>query len=135
MRTKARKLEYSLAALILVFCFSFTFLAPTAYAGLFDGAKEQACAGVQLSAGAGPNCSDGDATKLSTTIKAAINLISVVVGIIAVIMIIIGGIRFILSDGDSAKVSTARNTIIYALVGLILVAFAQIIVKFVLNRV
>ena len=63
-----------------------------------------------------------------------INVFSLVVGIIAVIMIIIGGIRFVLSGGDSANVSAARNTILYAIVGLIIVALAQVIVHFVLAQ-
>ncbi len=115
--------------------FSLVFLTPVASARLFDGAKQQACAGAELGGSAGADCSTDDENRLSTTIQDGINLVSIVVGIIAVIMIIIGGLRFVLSDGDSGKITTARNTIIYALVGLVLVAFAQVIVKFVLNRV
>lgn len=75
---------------------------------------------------------NGSVNRILTTI---INVFSLVVGIIAVIMIIIGGIRFVLSGGDSNNVSAARNTIIYAIVGLVVVALAQVIVHFVLNRV
>ena len=64
-----------------------------------------------------------------------INIFSVIVGIVAVIMIIVGGFRFITSGGDSAKVTSARNTIIYAIIGLIIVALAQIIVKYVLTNI
>lgn len=135
MKVIARKLKYPLAALLLAFCFSFTFLAPTASAGLFDGAKSEACAGSQLTEASGPNCTDTDEDNLSTTINKGINLISAIVGVISVVMMIIGGIRFVTSAGDSAKVTSARNTIIYALIGLILVAFAQIIVRFVLANV
>jgi len=72
---------------------------------------------------------------VNNIITTVINIFSLLVGVIAVIMIIYGGIRFILSGGDSGNVSSARNTIIYAIVGLIIVALAQIIVHFVLARV
>ena len=53
----------------------------------------------------------------------------------AVMMIIVGGFRYITSGGASDSVSSAKNTIIYAIVGLVVVALAQFIVQFVLNRV
>jgi hypothetical protein len=57
-----------------------------------------------------------------------------VVGVIAVIMIIIGGLKYVTSGGDSSAVGSAKNTIIYALVGLVVVALAQALVKFVLAK-
>jgi len=63
-----------------------------------------------------------------------INIFSWVVGIISVIMIIYGGFRYITSGGNDAGVKAAKNTILYAVVGLIIVALAQIIVKFVINK-
>ncbi len=80
-------------------------------------------------AAADPN---GSINRILATV---INIFSLVVGIIAVIMIIIGGIRFVLSGGDSGATATARNTILYAIIGLVVVALAQVIVHFVLNRV
>ena len=64
-----------------------------------------------------------------------INILSWIVGIVSVIMIIIGGFRFLTSAGDAGNVQAARNTIVYALVGLAIVAFAQAIVAFVLSRI
>jgi len=58
-----------------------------------------------------------------------------IVAVIAVIMIIIGGVRYITSGGDSGNVTNAKNTILYAIIGLVVVALAQILVKFVLNKV
>lgn len=124
----------------LVGGFSLLFVAPDVSAApdssLFEGAKKEACGGVQLS---GPpdsaNCTADDESTLSKTIQDGIGLVSIIVGIIAVIMIIIGGFRFIVSNGDSSKITSARNTIIYALVGLMLAALAQIIVRFVLANV
>lgn len=73
-------------------------------------------------------------TKTTKLVKNIVNLLSVVVGIAAVIMVIVGGFRFVTAGGDSAKIGTARNTIIYALIGVIIVAFAQILVKFVVGK-
>ena len=64
-----------------------------------------------------------------------INLFSIVVGVISVIMIIVGGFRYVTSGGESNNVSSAKNTIIYAIIGLVIVALAQFIVKFVLSKV
>lgn len=71
---------------------------------------------------------------VNSLISAVINIFSIVVGIIAVVMIIFGGFRYITSGGDSTKVTSARNTILYAIIGLIIVALAQFIVKFVLKK-
>lgn len=62
-----------------------------------------------------------------------VNIASAVVGVIAVIMIIIGGLRYITSGGDTNKVSGAKNTLLYAIIGLVIVALAQLIVHFVLG--
>lgn len=64
-----------------------------------------------------------------------INIFSVIVGVVSVIMIIYGGFRYVTSGGDSGNVSTAKNTIIYAIIGLVIVALAQFIVQFVLDKV
>jgi hypothetical protein len=61
--------------------------------------------------------------KLITNI---INILSFIVGIIAVIMIIIGGIKYITSGGDSGSVTGAKNTVLYAVIGLVIVALAQV---------
>jgi hypothetical protein len=74
-------------------------------------------------------------TRVTGIIEDVINIFSLVVGVIAVIMIIIGGLKYITSGGDSGNVTSAKNTILYAIVGLIIVALAQIIVRFVLGRI
>lgn len=72
---------------------------------------------------------------ISTTIKRVVNIFSAIIGIVAVIMIIWGGFKYISSGGDSGNVTSAKNTIIYAVIGLIIVAMAQFIVQFVLGRI
>jgi hypothetical protein len=76
----------------------------------------------------------GNVSSLNNLVTTIINIFSLVVGILAVIMIIWGGFRFITSGGDSTKVTSARNTIIYAIIGLVIVALAQTIAKFVLEK-
>lgn len=63
------------------------------------------------------------------------NTILLVVGLISVIMLVYGGLRYILSGGDSKKVTDAKNTILYAIIGLIISLLAFAIVNFVLNSV
>jgi cytochrome bd-type quinol oxidase subunit 2 len=73
-------------------------------------------------------------TKVNSLITEIINVFSVVVGIVAVIMIIVGGFRYVTSGGSSEKVTAAKNTLLYAIIGLVIVALSQIIVKFVLDK-
>ena len=55
-------------------------------------------------------------------------------GAVAVIVLIIGGIRYVISSGDSGQVQSAKNTILYAVVGLVVVIMAYAIVNFVINQ-
>jgi len=108
-------------------------LAPRPGLALFNGSVNAACGGVNLD----PNnttCAPGTG-RLNNIVATVINILSVVVGIVAVIMIIIAGFKFLTSGGDAQATASARNTIIYAIVGLVVVAMAQIIVKFVLDKV
>lgn len=78
---------------------------------------------------------EGAEEAVDSIITTVINIFSLVVGVISVIMIIIGGLKYITSGGDSGNVTGAKNTILYAIIGLVVVALAQIIVLFVLSRV
>ena len=73
-------------------------------------------------------------SKVNGLIRTIINIFSLIVGVISVVMIIIGGLKYITSNGDSGNVTGAKNTILYAVIGLVIVVFAQLIVKFVLNK-
>ena len=93
-----------------------------------SGGRAEACKAI-----GGGGCAGGD-TELSRVIKIALNILSAVGAIIAIITVIIGGMRYITSGGDASNVSSAKNTILYALIGLVIIAFAQVIVQFVLER-
>ncbi len=64
-----------------------------------------------------------------------LNTITFVAGAVAVLMIVIGGLRYTLSNGDQSGINNAKNTIIYAVVGLVLALMANAIVNFVLVNI
>lgn len=84
--------------------------------------------------GNGTGCGAEANTKVNGLISTIINILSVIVGVIAVIMIIIAGLKYVTSGGSDEAVKSAKNTILYAIIGLVIVALAQIIVHFVLNH-
>ena len=98
-----------------------------------DSSKTAVCDAL----GGGDDCTKngGDGGDITKVVRQVVDLLSIVVGMVAVIMIIVAGFRFVSSGGDSNKVSGARNTILYAIVGLIVVALAQFIVHFVMASV
>jgi hypothetical protein len=69
------------------------------------------------------------------TINRVTRLVAVIAGIIAVLVIIIGGLMYITSNGDSGKISNAKNTIIYALIGLVVIVLSQSIITFVVSKI
>ena len=64
-----------------------------------------------------------------------LNILSAIVGLLALIFIILAGMRYVMSAGNSEGTNTAKNTILYAVIGLLIVALAQIIVKFIFHKV
>ncbi len=74
------------------------------------------------------------AGKVQGVVTTLLNLFSIIVGLIAVIMLIFGGLKYITSGGDSGKAASARGAITGAIIGLVIVALAQIIVQFVLDK-
>lgn len=68
-------------------------------------------------------------------IRKVTQIIAILAGAAAVIIIVLSGIRYITSAGDAEGVSRAKKTIIFAAVGLIVIATGQAIINFVLNRI
>lgn len=130
------KFKRSILLLVAVFSLAvgtFALTARPAEAALFSSAKDAACGGVDLSGN--PKTCDSSGANINSIITTVINIVSFIVGIIAVIMLIVGGFKFVTSGGDSNNVASARNTILYAIIGLVVVAIAQFIVQFVLVKV
>lgn len=94
-----------------------------------------ACSGAEGGAvNASGDCDQGNENTLPEIIAFIINIFSWIIGAVSVIMIIYGGFRYITSGGNDTGVKDAKNTILYAIIGLVIVALAQIIVNFVLSR-
>lgn len=64
----------------------------------------------------------------------AANIVSIVVGIASVIMIVVGGFKYVTSGGDSGQATSARRTVMFAVVGVLVALFAQAIILFVFDR-
>lgn len=123
--------------LISLLCLTPLYLA-AAPAGLAlnPDAKSQIQCGVNEAAGSsGCGVSGNPSSDLSDLIKTVLNVLSAIAGVIAVIMIMVAGLRYVASAGSEEAVKKAKSSIVYAVVGIIIVAFAQIIVHFVIGNV
>lgn len=96
-------------------------------------ASEDACTTLGKLNPDSKDCSEANAG-INKLLTVALNLLSIVAGVIAVIMVIISGFKYVTSQGDAQGISSSKQTLIYAIVGIVVVAFAQFIVKFVLER-
>lgn len=134
-----KKLKTTLLTVMSLSLFAVPLLTPVAVGAQQsqDQIEQGLCAGANLDA-TGGTC-DTTSTEAQDTVNSiltlVINIFSLVVGVAAVIMIIVGGLRYIISGGDSGNVQSAKNTILYAIIGLVVVALAQFVVKFVLSKV
>lgn len=78
---------------------------------------------------------DGMPTDLTTVVKNISNTALSIISVIAVVMLIYGGFRYVVSGGDQKKVTDAKNTILYAIIGLIVAFLALAIVNFVIGTI
>jgi hypothetical protein len=123
------KIKNMILAVTVMFGLSFMFVPSVTFAQN----STKVCEGVTLT---GAGCDDqASQVAVEGIVTVIINILSLIVGVVSVIMIIVGGFNYVLSGGDSTKVGNAKNTILYAIVGLVIVALAQAIVVFVLNNV
>lgn len=138
MLKKIKELSIALVSAIL---FAVPVLSPVIVHA--DNISDRVCAGVNTATGvdddpATPDDSCADATNGDTAIGGVItdiiNVFSLIIGAVAVIMIIYGGFKYITSGGNDSNVGSAKNTILYAVIGLVVVALAQIIVRYVLAK-
>ena len=92
--------------------------------------NEQVPADVRAASGC-----DGDVNEFPKAVQNIVSAIIVVIGIVAVIFIVVGGIQYITSSGDAAKTKKAKDTILYACIGLVIAALAFAIVNFVITDI
>jgi len=96
--------------------------------GLGDGA--QSAQGKDQQGDAASLFGDGGQGGIFRTIT---NVMLFIIGAVSVIMLIIGGLRYVVSGGDSTAVQNAKNTILYAIVGIIVAILAFAVVNFVIG--
>lgn len=98
------------------------------------------CAPGDLSIRCGANSAQGNDTPSnlfdgdSAVFKTIVNVMLFIIGAVAVIMLIIGGIRYVVSGGDQNAVTGAKNTILYAIIGIVVAVLAYAVVNFVLTN-
>lgn len=110
-----------------------TYMSGVATAQLFDGAGGEACQGIG-DAGSGACDEDGATSTINSTLGNIIGLLSIIVGIAGVIMVIVAGFKYITAGGEASGVKSAKDTLVYALVGLVIAALAQVLVQFVFKE-
>ena len=120
--------------LILVLAVLFSLFIPATT--LADGLFSHACTdtGTSESAVCNSQSSTNPISGPHGAILRVVRFIALIAGIAAVIVIIIGSIRFITSSGDSNSVSSAKQTILYALIGLVIIVIGQSIIAFVIKK-
>ena len=122
-------MKKTLIALSLVL--SFGLVAPA----ILPNNNQVAYADAKTQIQSGLKAAGGDTKDTSgTLITKLINVMLFIIGVLSVIMIIYGGIIYVISAGDSGRVSKAKNTIMYAIVGLVVALLAYAIVNFVITR-
>ena len=92
--------------------------------------KEEICKGVNGTS----TCPTSGNNDLAGFITRIINIILFIAGSIAVLMIVIGGLRYVLSGGDAGATKGAKDTILYAVIGLVVATMAYAIVNFVVSN-
>ena len=93
-----------------------------------DSVGKGSCLGLEVE-----ECKSSD-QDLWHYVRLGINIFSIIAGVVSVIMIIYAGFKYIISGGSSDGVKQARDTLIYAIIGLVLVLIAQVIVRFVVDE-
>ena len=76
-----------------------------------------------------------ETSQFDVSIQNILNIVIGLLGIVAVVVIIIGGVTYMTSSGDAGKVKKAKDTILYGVIGLVVVALAYAIVNFVITGI
>ena len=120
-----------ISSLVFILAILFTLLTPVS---VFADIKEDVCSGVGLSSGGSCKTATSGSKSVNEVIATGLNVFSAIIGIIAVVMIMIAGVKYMTSQGEPGKINEAKNALLYAVVGIVVVAMAQIIVQFVIKR-
>jgi len=77
---------------------------------------------------------DEQASNFNNSISTVTNILLFIIGIASVIMLIVGGFQYIFSSGDSTKTATAKNTILYSIIGIVVALLAYAITAFIFGK-
>ncbi len=124
-----KKIQLIIVALAVSLGVSGAILAPTATYAACTSAADCVQDGADKAGGKSSNTADP-----KEIIQTIVRILLFLIGAVSVIMIIIGGFRYVISQGDSGAVTSAKNTILYAVIGLIVAIFAWAIVDFVVDN-
>ncbi len=106
-------------------------LAPAAVFGAQDPSTSKALCEGSGGTWTGTTCGKDGAKSFPQALAQITNLLLFVIGSISVIVIIVGGIRYITSGGDQTGITAAKNTILYAVIGLVVSFLAYAVVNFI----
>lgn len=121
-----KRLQSILLSLALVLGLGVVAAAPAGAINVFDS-----CRGANANTSV---CNAKNNDNANQLVRNVISTLLFVVGIVSIIMIIVGGIRYTTSNGDSSKITAAKNTVLYSVVGLVVALLAYAIVNFVVAR-
>jgi hypothetical protein len=127
-----KKLALSFQAFVLAFGFGAASLAVAAPAMAANNCTDE------LTIQNGAQCAKADSAKENLfapngVFSIVANTLIFLVGAVAVIYLIIGGLRYVVSSGDSKAVESAKNTILYAIIGIVVAVISFALVQFVIN--
>ncbi len=131
MKSLVKKISTSLL-LISALTLGLSFVAPSVVHAVD-------CSTSELSIQSGANCAQGNNTPTNlfdgdnSIFKTVVNILLFLVGAVAVIMLIYGGIRYVTSGGAQDQVTAAKNTIMYAIIGIVVAILAFAVVNFVVS--
>lgn len=130
MKKISARIKVALMALLMIG------FSAVAFGGSVCVAKKMECSGADCAMqGTYATKDDNTVKSVPDTVRAIVNTIIYVLGFVAVAMIIIGGVQYTSSQGDSGKVKKAKDTILYGIIGLVVAILAYAIVHFVLWNV
>ena len=123
-----KKIKLIIVALAVSLGISGAILAPTATYAACTSAADCVQDGADKAGGKSSNTADP-----KEIIQTIVRILLFLIGAVSVIMIIIGGFRYVISQGDSGAVTSAKNTILYAVIGLVVAILAYAVIHYVIG--
>ena len=105
-----------------------SFAATPVLAATCDSASDCVTQGVNGAGGTGASSTD-----VPTLVKNIVNILLFIIGAVSVVMVVMGGIKYAVSNGDSSQVKSAKDTILYAVIGLVVALLAYALVNWVVQ--